>query len=203
MGLTEYIHTPAGTRQRDLAARTVYDPAYLGDRYRAIDDAVWLLSLRRLQVLRAFHAPGRLLDYGCGTGRFVQLADAHGFDLVDGPGRRVREGDLHPGRWDTVTFFDSLEHLPDPAGVVRSLAPACVMVSVPWCHYPDRPEWFMPWKHRRPGEHLWHWNRHTLDRFFAELGYAPLMHSTFEDEFRPNPAQPEPNILSAVYRRRP
>lgn len=58
----------------------------------------------------------------------------------------------------------------------------------------------MRWKHRRPGEHLWHWSRDGLDFFMGRLGYRPLMHSNFEDEFRPYPEQSKPNILTAVYR---
>lgn len=199
-------HAGRGFRQRDLTVRQVYDRAYVEERYAAIDDAVWLLSARRLDVLEAF-APGRgrLLDFGCGSGRVVQQAvnrgwDAWGCDLAPGAGgRRLTAFEAVRRKWDTVTFFDSLEHVANPDGLVRALSPRVVMVSVPWCHRPDDADWFMAWKHRRPGEHLWHWGRETLDQFFARLGYRPLMHSSFEDEFRPHPDQREPNILTAVY----
>ena len=77
-----------------------------------------------------------------------------------------------------------------------------VMVSVPECHRPNDPAWFMSWKHRRPGEHLWHWSRAGLTAFMRQLGYRELMASNFEDEFRPNPEQELPNILTGIYRRR-
>ncbi len=202
-------HDPdgCGLRQRNLRVTQTYDRTYLADRYQAIDDRVRVLADRRLKVLGAFvPAGGKLLDFGCGTGRLVQQAVEHGWsswgcDLVPGDGRRVPIGEAECRRWDVVTFFDSLEHLPDPAGQVRRLNPAWVMASVPNCAHPDDWEWLSRWRHLRPGEHLWHWGRDTLDRFFAQLGYRPVMHSSFEDEFRPNPTQPEPNILTAIYRR--
>jgi len=203
----DYIHTPIGTHQRDLTITAVYDAEYVRSRYEAIDANVRALSARRLAVLYAF-APrrGMLLDFGAGSFRFVEAAIAAGwfawgYDIA---------GQHHANFWDykrgwpkfdVVTFFDSLEHLPDPAGLVGELAPRVVMVSVPECHYPNTAEWFMDWKHRRPGEHLWHWNRRTLPAFMARLGYQCEMLSWFEDEFRPNHDQAEPNILTGIFTR--
>lgn len=201
----DYVHTPAGTRQRNLTVGVVYDAEYVRARYGRIPARLWDLAGRRVRVLSAFAPPpARLLDFGCGVGAVVGAAraagyDAYGHDLAPVSGVPAAPPDAGP--WDAVTFFDVLEHLPDPAGVVQALSPTWVMVSVPWCHYPDKPDWFMGWRHRRPGEHLHHWNRATLDAFFAGLGYSPLMHSSFEDQYRPHPDQPEPNVLSAIYRR--
>jgi len=199
-----YIHTPTGTRQADLSVGVTYDAKYVADRYEAIDDRVWMLSLRRLAVLEAFcPRRGRLLDFGCGSGRFVQAArtqgwDAWGYDVTTGAGRRSGL----QGPWDVVTFFDSLEHLPDPAAMVSQLNAQVVMVSVPWCHFPENSDWFSTWKHLRPGEHLHHWNDATLTAFFHKLGYWPLMQSScFEDDYRPGDG-PLDNILTAVFRKR-
>lgn len=201
----DYLHTPAGTRQRDLTPRVEYDREYVQSRYAAIDEAVWLLAARRLAVLEAFvPTRGTLLDFGCGSGRGVLQAasrgwDAWGCDLADGPGRRLAAGVAAGRKWDVVCCFDSLEHVPDPAGLVGAFRPRHLLVSVPWCHYPERWDWFGPWKHRRPGEHLWHWGRESLDRLLGPAGYRPILHSSFEDEFRPNPAQAEPNVLTALF----
>ncbi len=201
-----YVFDRGAFRQRDLTVRRVYDDAYLA-RYREIDANVRALSAKRLKVLEAFVPRGTLLDFGCGTGRFVEAArahgwDAHGCDVIPSPGvldPAACEGD--GWKWDVVTFFDSLEHLEAPDRTIQALSPAWVMVSVPWCHYPGIPEWFMNWRHRRPGEHLWHWTATGLDWFFHALDYRDVMHSTFEDEYRPNPEQVEPNILTAIYRK--
>lgn len=203
---SDYLWDPAGRgfRQRDLTVRAAYDPAYL-QKYRDIDDRVRALATRRVAVLGAFAPPpGRLIDFGCGSGRVVEAAlaagwDARGYDLVPGP-EDWRVADP-AGPWDAACFFDSLEHCPEPDAALRAVAARWVIVSVPWCHHPYDPVWFMGWKHRRPGEHLWHWGRESLDDLFAGCGYRPVAHSSFEDFWRPNPAQAEPNILTAVYAR--
>lgn len=207
---SDYCWDGPSFRQRDLTVTQTYDAAYLRERYAAIDDKVRALSAARLRVLEAFVPErGWLLDYGAGTFRFVEAAveagwHALGYDAVaaDHPHsmRFDRPGWMLPD-WRAATFFDSLEHLTDPAGVIRELRPQIVMISVPECHYPEDPDWFMRWKHRRPGEHLWHWRRDTLAAFMEALGYRALMVSHFEDDYRPNPAQAEPNILTAIYRR--
>lgn len=221
----DYLHAPEGTRQRDPTPRVRYDRDYIEARYAAIDDRVADLAWRRVAVLDVLTSPqdgAGVLDFGCGTGRVVEEFLARGWlgrghDLAySGPdvdyGYGWHRGMFLPaagaldpaGRpWHAVTFFDSLEHLPDPAACVRSLAPEWVMVSVPWCHRPQDWDWFGPWKHRRPGEHLHHWNRETLVAFFAGLGYAEVMSGCLEDDWRPNPTQREPNILTALFRRSP
>ncbi|MEK7557516.1 MAG: class I SAM-dependent methyltransferase [Patescibacteria group bacterium] len=197
----EYIWNKHGFHHRDLTPTISYDQKYL-DYYLKIDDKVREISAQRAAVLAAFvKARGKLLDFGCGIGRFIEAASASGWDSYGCD--LVPPYDKMPaGPWEVVTFFDSLEHVPDPAGTIAALAPKVIMLSTPECHYPGRPDWFMNWKHRKPGEHLWHWNRHSLSFFLAYLGYSLLMVSNFEDDIR-LPYDPElPNILTAIYRRK-
>ncbi len=86
---------------------------------------------RRVSLLTrlAGSAPGRLLDVGCGDGRFLDAAARRGWRTIGseivpaaaaivpcthlrlvGELNAVREGPL----FDAVTFWDVLEHLPDP-----------------------------------------------------------------------------------------
>jgi len=193
MDYTDYVWERGALRQKALRCTVAknYRRYYL-----SIDDQVRALAAKRLQVLEAFAPRGLLLDFGEGTGRFRQAAAARGWTAF---GRDI--GRPAPAiRWDVVTFFDALEHLARPAETIQALAPSWLMVSVPWCHHPEDPDWFMPWKHRKPGEHLWHFSAPGLDEFMRWVGYAPVMRSCFEDDFRPGEG-PLPNIQSAIFRR--
>jgi SAM-dependent methyltransferase len=95
-------------------------------------------ALRRAHMLRRMKASGNLLDVGCGTGIFVEIAsefyEAWGIDLspeaaASGRARGLRlmgadfssfpaEADF----FDVITLWDVLSSLPDPDGAVRRLA---------------------------------------------------------------------------------
>ncbi len=72
-------------------------------------------------------------------------------------------------------------------------------MSVPWCHYPTVWEWFGAWKHRRPGEHLWHWSERTLPALFGVVGYRLVLHGCPEDAIRRPDDPTEPNVLTALF----
>jgi SAM-dependent methyltransferase len=207
----DYCWDPAGAfRQKDLTPAVEYDAAYLDRMARRGVLKAHALAAARLNVLEAFVPEARsMLDFGCGIGQFVNLArtcgwDARGHDVAPGDEPwRVDYAAAAAVPWQVVTFFDSLNHLTAPDRVVRSLSPGWVMVSVPECHSPASRDWFMSWEHRRPGEHLWHWNRPMLDQWFWLLGYEPVMHSHFEDDLRGRYHPDLPNILTAIYRQVP
>ena len=58
--------------------------------------------------------------------------------------------------YDIITFYDSLEHF-EEIEFVKKLKCNYICISVPNCHYKND-EWFRNWKHRKPNEHLWHFN---------------------------------------------
>lgn len=120
--------------------------------------------------------PGaRVLDVGCGLGTFVQVAlrsgfDAHGVELdardaemarrrleaAGLPAGRVVSGDgaslpFESGRFDLVTFFDVLEHVPHVGGVldeaVRMLAPGgrLLIISPNYLARFIEPHYRVPW----------------------------------------------------------
>jgi 2-polyprenyl-3-methyl-5-hydroxy-6-metoxy-1,4-benzoquinol methylase len=100
-------------------------------------------SLDRADVVAELPAPiGRALDVGCGeggVGRSLKAAGAtevHGVEIMEAAGAVAREsldsvfvgpveealgsGAL-PGPFDTICCYDVLEHLVDPAAVLRQL----------------------------------------------------------------------------------
>ncbi|MCU0285377.1 MAG: class I SAM-dependent methyltransferase [Acidobacteria bacterium] len=142
---------------------------------------------------KAIRPPGRLLDVGCYTGTFMQVANASGWEVsgielshwaagiaakIDvGP---VYEGPLGnlplPGEYfDVITFWDVIEHLAQPVlflqEVGRLLKPGGIVGFS--THMVDS------WAVRILGKkypffmdmHLVHFSRATVKRLLAEQGY--------------------------------
>lgn len=191
-------------RQDDLTVLQKYDEEYLTKRY-SDREKVRALSELRLKVLKDFVCGGTLLDFGCGTGDFVDLCctrgfDACGLDIADYK-RNCKMMDSLVEGFDVVTFFDTLEHLINPFETIEKLKPVFLFISVPEYRFDDDFEGFLHWKHRRDGEHLWYFSRETLKSSLRKIGYRCLLLSNFEDAIRIQEPVYNPNILSAIFNR--
>jgi len=168
------------------------------------------LSYLRLGVLLGAlnRTPESILDVGYGNGAFLKSAkniinhcaglDISGFPL---PEDIHIETSLFHNHYDVICFFDSLEHF-DNINIIDKLDCNYVFISVPWCHNYS-PSWFMNWYHRRPNEHLWHFNDKSLIAFFQENGYEKIYMSNYEDTIRKNVScEGHPNILSALFKKK-
>lgn len=147
-----------------------------------------------------------ILDVGYGNGAFLNAAVksvkiAGGADVFENPclpSECLKVTDITSDHWDVITFFDSLEHCPS-LDFVQNLKCKYVVVSVPWCHYPNDDNWFSNWKHRKPNEHLHHFNDKSLTKFLEFCGFELITLSNIEDTIRKS-QQVEPNILTAIFR---
>jgi ubiquinone/menaquinone biosynthesis C-methylase UbiE len=189
------------------------NPRWMGgqilDHYEAVEDPLYLEEregrvltfqrhLKPLQTITGPPAGHRLLDVGCYTGVFVEIAASAGWDAwgVDpsgwavGQARRdglqVIEGTLETARFpdahfDVITMWDVIEHVGDPAAELREayrlLRPGGILVV----HTMDidslfarvmRGRW--PWLMEM---HLFYFSQSTLRQMVEGIGYRVMCSS--------------------------
>jgi len=157
-------------------------------------------------ILRRKNA-GRILDVGCNEGSFLQRAKAHGFDVmgieisqaaVKAATKEfgIRETEiicgafesvmLEPEHFDVITFWDVLEHLPDPsAALLKSrdllsddgiLVVRCPNIDglVPRASYYAIAKAFGRWPHPSPPRHLYEFSETTLRALLLKSGFQTI-----------------------------
>ena len=186
----------------DAALAAIYDPGYYRGGHGSVgfSDYGSLAAARRhmfsrhLDRIERLVRPGRVLDVGCATGDFLLVAGARGWEalgvdpspareqaLAAGVrmiGRTIEDADVAPHSVDLITFWDVLEHLPDPVASLRRarqlLAPGgLVAATVPnagsaVARLSGR-RWF---GYKIAGEHLQFFNAATISRCFEAAGFA-------------------------------
>jgi len=185
-----------------------YDKEYVNTRYVKYGELPTYMAYLRLgNIIGSLsRVPSSILDVGYGDGSFLKvcnniITDCFGYDVSSYPAPEGCEvvSSMTDGIYDVVTFFDSLEHFED-IEFVKDLKCRAVCISVPHCHYTSD-EWFEKWKHRRPDEHLWHFDKDSLVNFMERMGYVMVSCSNLEDTIRKNPHQEETNILTCVFKK--
>lgn len=159
-----------------------------------------LRSKHRLVASRVANPPGRLLDFGCGTGEFLDLcqskgwaarglepdagaqavaADKYGLTVEDP--ERIR--DLPDDHFDVITLWHVLEHVPQLSETVdqlrRTLAPSgTLVVAVPNCASLDARIYGKHWAAYDVPRHLYHFRPGDIRRLCNR-------HSMTVDDIRP------------------
>jgi len=166
----------------------------------------------RMAYLRLGHLIGSLgfiptsvMDIGYGNGDFLKacqniIPKCYASDISEYPAPDGCEfiNDPNSIEVDVVTFYDVLEHFEDIYDI-KNLNTKYIVISVPECHY-FSDDWFDTWKHRRPDEHLWHFNKESLTNFMSELDYKCIHTSNIEDTIRKNNKEYS-NILTAIFKK--
>jgi 2-polyprenyl-3-methyl-5-hydroxy-6-metoxy-1,4-benzoquinol methylase len=165
-------------------ASPYYDPYLEAKRENVTAYEAWLDEIDKRSPR------GSLLDVGCGLGLFLSAARARGWDARGvepsvWPARFARdetgvpvdacsleEARLPTGRFDVVTLWSTLEHLPDPVSVLREVARITRPGGMIWIGVPNTASLEARLRGARDHnlakpEHLLHFTEHTLRRFLT------------------------------------
>lgn len=160
-----------------------YDADYFA-KYREMDNSERgrLLTAARLDLVRRHYA-GVCCDVGIGGGRFVIESDSYGFDINPEAVRwlvhRGEFADPYRNKFRALTFWDSLEHIPDIQAILAR-AGNFVFVSIPIFRNPDH---ILRSKHYRKDEHCWYFTRRGFVDFMDREGFDLLECSLMEQIF--------------------
>jgi len=116
---------------------SVIDDTYGGEYYKKSWEKDVTEIIARLKDLNRLKEPGKLIDVGCGSGRFLYLAreqgwDVEGCDLSPSAVRAIKERldiksevgalegiNFQNDHYDVITFWHVIEHLPDPLRTLK------------------------------------------------------------------------------------
>lgn len=188
----------------------VYDEKYAG----TYDTPEYVRESEKLQALRlgfvcAAHGTriNTLMDVGYGNGAFMTFAKqrvpyVYGHDVT---GVFVKDCYIIPDiiKSDVITFWDVLEHFAD-LSFLHDIPAKTMCVSLPYCHFlTEGKEWFdNKYHHRKPDEHIRHFNEHSLAQLMDFYGWRTMAISNHEDIVR-KPKEPTlQNILAMAFKRK-
>jgi len=187
------------------------DPSYYVNYYNSIKDKSLKLNQIRLDYINKILGKftfDSILDIGYGNGDFLTLCQEYGyscygydvtsFATLNKEIKIIDEIDIFELKFDVITMFDSLEHFRE-IDWIKDLNCKYIVISVPYCHY-FSDKWFENWKHRKPNEHIYHFNLESLTKHFESCGYEFVSTSNIEDEVR-TPVDEHQNILTAIFKK--
>jgi 2-polyprenyl-3-methyl-5-hydroxy-6-metoxy-1,4-benzoquinol methylase len=109
------------------------------DNYLEDEENIRITFAKRLKTIERYATKGKLLDIGCATGFFLDLAKSRGWEVVGSEvsefsvryareklGLDVRLGTLRDLQFDAqsfdvITMWDVIEHVPDPIGELQEV----------------------------------------------------------------------------------
>lgn len=155
-------------------------------KYQALDNSPMgaALTQARIDLVKRHRrdSGGDVIDIGIGGGRFVVQFDAWGYDVnaeaVEWLEQIASYRDPYAHGADALTFWDSLEHIPNPESAV-ACARQWVFVSMPI--YADAKDCLAS-PHYKPGEHIWYWTFDGLARWFQRQGFEMFEANHMETE---------------------
>ncbi len=155
--------------------------------------AYWQRQWRIIQGLISLRS-GRVLDFGCGSGNFLDNAgvdwEKYGVEISEEAGKvtegkgieifkTLKQAGFPSEFFDLVTMFNTIEHLPNPKAVVDELAKTVKRDGLFVIMTGDTRSFKAKikgkkWHMYRPPEHVGFFCAHSLDFIMRSLGFTKV-----------------------------
>jgi 2-polyprenyl-3-methyl-5-hydroxy-6-metoxy-1,4-benzoquinol methylase len=143
---------------------------------------------QKLKWVEEYAGKDKLLDYGCGAGYFMKYAEKQGWKAYgvepNEKARALAKGnfkgevystldEMHKQKFDVITLFHVLEHVPDLNETLRKLRKrlhkkGTLFIALPNHESYDAKKYTELWAAWDVPRHLYHFNQHTASLLFKK-----------------------------------
>jgi SAM-dependent methyltransferase len=175
---------------------------------RVVSPLMRFMHLLRFRSVSSIKQGGRLLDVGCGKGKFLDVAATKGWETwgiepskrsnkltENRSGTKIIEGkfedtNVPDNYFDAVTMWHSLEHFFSPLEVLEQVNRKLKDNGVLVVRVPNSDSWDAKWGrgkwfHLDVPRHLYHFTPSTLTMILRRAGFQPVNISTVSYEDNP------------------
>lgn len=142
------------------------------------------LTNRRIELVKKYHETGEVVDIGIGCGQFIEFRKTRtfGYDVNPIAIRWLLDRGLwfdpYANEVDSITCFDSLEHIRRPKNLLEGVK-RFVFISIPIF---QNAEHARQSKHYRPDEHFWYFTADGLRHWMEVQGFHLLEANEMETQ---------------------
>lgn len=146
---------------------------------------------RKIRMINRFATQGSLLDYGCGTGHLISLAQSKGWKVTgiepDNDARKFANGSISKNKlfksidqlagqtFNVITLFHVLEHIHDLNKTINKLVDSLsnqgvLIIAVPNHNSYDAHKYKADWAAYDLPRHLYHFDHNSISRLSQKNG---------------------------------
>ncbi|MFN5458287.1 MAG: class I SAM-dependent methyltransferase [Bacteroidota bacterium] len=151
--------------------------------------------LKKLKLILKYSRPGNIIDYGCGTGAFLEICQKSSWKVFgiepDSDARKIANERIGINPFmdpedfiknnsglkvDVITLWHVLEHIPDVVSFFKFIdtflkEKGTLIIAVPNCNSYDAIKFNEYWAAYDLPRHLWHFTPKTISKLFQNNGY--------------------------------